>query len=109
MDDSGIPCRAVLSRHSFFLMPLQSPLRGLAVTATAETDPTGRPGPRAGVQKSVLFTLVKAGPLPESWPKRIKGTVLHIISLAHWSIVYTRSMCANSPLERVSRGHCCSY
>ena len=35
-------------------------------------------------------------PLPGSWPKRIKSAILRVISLAHWAIVYTRSMFANS-------------
>lgn len=38
---------------------------------------------------------------PTSWPEKVRSSILNVISLAHWAIVYTRSMCANSPLERV--------
>ena len=40
-------------------------------------------------------------PIPKSWHKRVRSAVIDIISLAHWSIVYTRSMCANSSLAKV--------
>ena len=36
-------------------------------------------------------------PAPFSWSKHIKSSIMNVISLAHWAIVYTRSMCANSP------------
>ena len=39
--------------------------------------------------------------VPASWPGKVKSSILNVISLAHWAIVYTRSRCANSPLERV--------
>ena len=35
-------------------------------------------------------------PFPEGWPVRIKSAVLHIISLAHFSITNSRGWAANS-------------
>ena len=35
--------------------------------------------------------------VPSSWPRKVKSSILNVISLAHWVIIYTRSMCANSP------------
>ena len=39
--------------------------------------------------------------LPECWPTLVRRTMLHVCSLAHWAIIYTRSMCADSKLQRV--------
>ena len=39
--------------------------------------------------------------LPEGWPESVKSALLHVISLAHWVIVYSRSWAVNSPIERV--------
>ena len=41
-----------------------------------------------------ILTVVRRS-LPR--PKKVKSSILNVISLAHWAIVYTRSMCANSP------------
>ena len=35
------------------------------------------------------------------FPKNVRQTILHIISLAHWSLTYSRSWAADSPLQRV--------
>jgi len=35
-------------------------------------------------------------PLPKQWPSRVRSGVLHAISLAHFSLTYTRSWAANS-------------
>ena len=40
-------------------------------------------------------------PLPKSWPLHVKSAVLHIISLAHFSITHARGWAANSVSERV--------
>lgn len=40
-------------------------------------------------------------PVPENWPHTVRRAVLHAASLAHYAIIYTRSMAANSPIERV--------
>ncbi len=40
-------------------------------------------------------------PLPKSWPACAKSAVLHVISLAHYSIVYARSWAADSINARV--------
>ena len=47
---------------------------------------------------SALFEDV---PLPKQWPKHVRSAIVHVISLAHWAIVYTRSVAADSPLTRV--------
>jgi hypothetical protein len=39
--------------------------------------------------------------LPKGWPDKVKTSVLHIISLAHFTFVFTRSWAANSVNERV--------
>ena len=39
--------------------------------------------------------------VPAFWSRRVKSSIMNVISLAHWAIVYTRSKCANSPLEKV--------
>jgi len=39
--------------------------------------------------------------LPDGWPKTVKSALLHVISLAHWAVIYSRSWAANSPIERV--------
>jgi hypothetical protein len=33
-------------------------------------------------------------PLPKQWPSRVRSGVLHAISLAHFSLTYTRSWAA---------------
>lgn len=40
-------------------------------------------------------------PLPMGWPNSVKSTVLHVISLARFVLVFTRSWAANSINERV--------
>jgi len=40
-------------------------------------------------------------PLPKTWPCHVKSAVLHIISLAHFSITYARGWAANSINDRV--------
>ena len=40
-------------------------------------------------------------PLPENWPPLVRTAMLHVISLAHWGVICTRSWCADSPLARV--------
>ncbi len=40
-------------------------------------------------------------PLPKGWPSHVKSAVLHIISLAHFSITHARGWAANSVSERV--------
>ena len=40
-------------------------------------------------------------PVPENWTHTVRRAVLHAASLAHYAIIYTRSMAANSPIERV--------
>ncbi len=39
--------------------------------------------------------------LPKSWPRQVKSAVLHAISLAHFSLTYTRSWAANSWNARI--------
>jgi len=40
-------------------------------------------------------------PLPKGWPLHVKSAVLHVISLAHFSITYARGWAANSINARV--------
>ena len=40
-------------------------------------------------------------PLPRQWPSRVRSGVLHAISLAHFSLTYTRSWAANSWNARI--------
>ena len=40
-------------------------------------------------------------PLPSGWAKNVKSAVLHVISLAHYTIVATRGWAANSINARV--------
>ena len=40
-------------------------------------------------------------PLPKQWPNRVRSGVLHAISLAHFSLTYTRSWAANSWNARI--------
>ena len=40
-------------------------------------------------------------PLPKVWPKQVKSIILNVISLAHWSLIHSRSWAANSPIQRV--------
>jgi len=37
-------------------------------------------------------------PLPKGWPHRIRSAVIHVISLAHFSISFARSV--GTPLTR---------
>ncbi|MFZ2655482.1 MAG: hypothetical protein WAX69_11190, partial [Victivallales bacterium] len=39
--------------------------------------------------------------IPENWTATVRRGMLHAVSLAHYAMVYTRSMAANSPIERV--------
>ncbi len=41
--------------------------------------------------------------IPKGWPSHVKSAVLHIISLAHFSITHARGWAANSGSERVRR------
>jgi len=34
-------------------------------------------------------------------PEKVKSSLLNIISLAHYAIVHTRSVCANSPIATI--------
>jgi len=40
-------------------------------------------------------------PLPKGWPSHVKSGVLHIISLAHFSITHARGWAAKSVSARV--------
>jgi transposase-like protein len=40
-------------------------------------------------------------PLPKGWPRRVRSAVIHVISLAHYSLVVTRSWAADSWNARV--------
>ena len=40
-------------------------------------------------------------PLPKQWPSRVRSGVLHAISLAHFSLTYTRRWAANSWNARI--------
>ena len=40
-------------------------------------------------------------PLPKSWPRRVRSGVIQVISLAHFSLITTRSWAANSWNARV--------
>ncbi len=40
-------------------------------------------------------------PLPKQWPKRVRSGVLHTISLAHFSLTFTRSWAANGINARI--------
>jgi hypothetical protein len=40
-------------------------------------------------------------PLPKSWPCRVRSAVIQVISLAHFSLITTRSWPANSWNARV--------
>ena len=40
-------------------------------------------------------------PLPKRWPSRVRSTVLHAISVAHFSLTHTRSWAANSWNARI--------
>ena len=40
-------------------------------------------------------------PLPKSWNKHVRSAILHVISLAQYSTVYTRSWAADSRNARV--------
>ena len=37
-------------------------------------------------------------PLPNGWPRRVKATMLHVISLVQYALAYTRSWAVNSPI-----------
>ena len=39
--------------------------------------------------------------LPKQWSRRVRSGVLHAISLAHFSLTYTRSWTANSWNARI--------
>ena len=40
-------------------------------------------------------------PLPRGWPSRVKSAILHVISLAQFTLAYTRGWAANSPNCRI--------
>ena len=40
-------------------------------------------------------------PQPRGWPSRVKSAILHVISLAQFSLAYTRGWAANSPNSRI--------
>ena len=40
-------------------------------------------------------------PIPRAWPSRVKSAILHVISLAQFSLAYTRGWAANSPNSRI--------
>ncbi len=40
-------------------------------------------------------------PLPKGWPQRIRSAVIHVISLAHFSLTFARSVAANSINARI--------
>jgi len=40
-------------------------------------------------------------PLPKGWPNRIRSAVIHVISLAHFSLTFARSVAANSINARI--------
>ena len=40
-------------------------------------------------------------PLPKSWASRVKSAILQVISLAQFTMSYTRGWAANSPNSRI--------
>jgi putative transposase len=40
-------------------------------------------------------------PLPRGWPSLVKSAILHVISLAQFTLAYTRGWAANSPNSRI--------
>jgi hypothetical protein len=40
-------------------------------------------------------------PLPKSWPAKVRSAMLHVLSLAKYAAVYTRSWAADCPKARV--------
>ena len=40
-------------------------------------------------------------PLPRGWPSRVKSAILHVMSLAQFTMAYTRGWAANSPIARL--------
>ena len=40
-------------------------------------------------------------PLPKSWPAKVRSAMLHVVSLAKYAAVYTRSWAADCPRARV--------
>jgi hypothetical protein len=40
-------------------------------------------------------------PLPKSWPAKVRSAMLHVVSLAKYAAVYTRSWAADCPKARV--------
>jgi hypothetical protein len=40
-------------------------------------------------------------PLPRSWTSRVKSAILQVISLAQFTMAYTRGWAANSPNSRI--------
>jgi len=47
------------------------------------------------------FFMLDSVRLPSDWPSFVRSAVLRVISLAHLSLIYSRSWCVNSPIERV--------
>jgi hypothetical protein len=40
-------------------------------------------------------------PLPKSWPAKVRSAMLHVVSLAKYAAVYTRSWAADCPKVRL--------
>ena len=40
-------------------------------------------------------------PLPRDWPEYVRSAVVHVISMAHTAMIWTRSWASNSPMQRV--------
>ncbi len=40
-------------------------------------------------------------PLPRGWARRVKSTMLHVVSLAQYATAYTRSWAVNCQIARV--------
>ena len=39
--------------------------------------------------------------LPRGWPSQVRSAILHVISLAQFTLAYTRGWAANSPNSRI--------
>ena len=40
-------------------------------------------------------------PISDNWSHHVRKALVHVASLAHWSIIHTRSWAADSKLQRV--------
>ena len=45
--------------------------------------------------------LVRNLPLPNGWPARLRSSVVHAVSLAHFSLTFARGVAANSVNKRI--------